>query len=215
MYEDYDESELKPLQRWKKYKEEGGFYEYQQWLEENGYIKLEEWEAVHDFEFRYEVSNTGKVRNVETGRILKQSPDGKGYLTVTLSRGGYGFQKRVNILVAEAFLGGPYPNLDVHHKDNNKTNNRADNLEWCTRKQNIEYAIRDGVMKPNGFGNKPIKVKCIENGKIYNSLNECYKDIRVSPSDIRRYLAGKVKTTCKGYTFERVEEGGSDGGKMD
>lgn len=206
MYDEFDDFEEKsPLDQWKEYRDEGGFYDYCQWLEENGYMKVEEWEAVYDFGSQYEVSNTGKVRNIDTRRILKQGTDSKGYKTVTLSRCGYGFQKRVNILVAEAFLGGPYPGLDVHHKDGDKTNNHADNLEWCTRKENIQYAIRDGLMKPNGFGNKPIKVKCNENGKIYNSINECSRDIGVCTSDISKYLAGKVKTTCKGYTFEKVE----------
>lgn len=204
--EEFDDFEEKsPLEQWKQHKKEGGFYDYGQWLEENGYIKVERWEAVHGFGFRYEVSNTGKVRNIETKRILKQSLDSKGYKTVTLSRGGYGFQKRVNILVAEAFLGGPYPDLDVYHKDGDKTNNNVDNLKWCTRKENIRHAIKDGLMKPNNFGKKTIKVKCIENGKTYNSLNDCSRDIGVATSDIGRYLSGKVKTTCKGYTFERVE----------
>lgn len=206
MYDEFDDFEEKsPLDQWKEYKEEGGFYDYCQWLEENGYMKVEEWDAVHDFGFRYEVSNTGKVRNVETNRILKQTPDSKGYMTVTLCRGGYGFRKRVNILVAQAFLGGPYPGLDVHHKDGDKTNNHADNLEWCTRKENIQYAIRDGLMKPNGFGNKPIKVKCVETGEVYDSIRECGKKLGVSQSTIVSYLKGKVKTTCKGYTFEKVE----------
>lgn len=206
MYYEFDDFEEKsPLDQWEEYKEEGGFYDYCQWLEENGYMKVEEWEAVYDFGSQYEVSNTGKVRNIDTRRILKQSTDSKGYKTVTLYRCGYGFQKRVNILVAEAFLGGPYPGLDVHHKDGDKTNNHADNLEWCTRKENIQYAIRDGLMKPNGFGNKSIKVKCVETGEVYDSIRECGKKLGVSQSTIVSYLKGKVKTTCKGYTFEKVE----------
>lgn len=205
-YDDFDEFEEKsPLEQWKEYKAEGGFYDYCQWLEENGYMKVEKWDAVYDFGFRYEVSNTGKVRNVETNRILKQTPDSKGYMTVTLCRGGYGFQKRVNILVAQAFLGGPYPNLDVYHKDNDKTNNRADNLEWCTRKENVRHAIEDGVMKPYGGGrSNRIKVRCKENGEVYESLNECAKSLGISQSMLSQYLRGKLRT-CGGYTFEKVE----------
>lgn len=215
MYDELDEFEEKsPLERWKKYKEEGGFYDYGQWLTENGYMKVEEWESIHDFGFRYEVSNTGKVRNVVTKRILKQTPDRKGYKTVTLYRGGYGFQKRVNILVAEAFLGGPYPGLDVHHKDNDKTNNNVDNLEWCTRRENVLHAIEDGVMKPYELGSKPIRVRCIENGEIYKSLNQCSKALGISQPMLSQYLKGELKT-CNGYTFEKVEEGGSDGREVD
>lgn len=215
MYDDYDESELKPLQRWKKYKEEGGFYDYQQWLEENGYIKLEEWAPVPEFDGYLEASNMGRIKNAWTGKVLKQQTNRKGYKTVTVNVLGKTFTREVHRWVASAFIKGNHTGMDVHHKDADKTNNKLSNLEYCTRKENIRHAIEDGIMKTNNFGNKSIKVKCIENGKIYNSLNECYKDIRVSPSDIRRYLAGKVKTNCKGYTFERVEEGGSDGGEMD
>jgi hypothetical protein len=168
-------------------------------------MKVEEWEAVHDFGSQYEVSNTGKVRNIDTRRILKQGTDSKGYKTVTLSRCGYGFQKRVNILVAEAFLGGPYPGLDVHHKDGDKTNNHADNLEWCTRKENVQYAIRDGLMKPYGGGrSNRIKVRCKENGEVYESLNECAKTLGISQSMLSQYLRGRLRT-CGGYTFEKVE----------
>ena len=78
-------------------------------------------------------------------------------------------------------------------------------MNTVLERKNIRHAIEDGAMKPNGFGNKSIKVKCNENGKIYNSINECSRDTGVYSSDIRRYLAGKVKTTCKGYTFEKVE----------
>lgn len=204
MYDDYDESELKPLQQWKKYKDEGGFYDYQQWLEENGYIKVEEWAPVPEFDGYLEASNIGRIKNAWTGKVLKQGTDTKGYKIITVNILGQTYTRSVHRLVASAFIEGDHTGMDVHHKDTNKTNNKLSNLEYCTRKENIRHAIEDGVMKPNGFGNKPIKVKCIENGKIYNSLNECYKDIRVSPSEIRRYLAGKVKTTCKSYTFEKV-----------
>ena len=215
MYEDYDESELKPLQRWKKYKEEGGFYDYQQWLEENGYIKLEEWAPVPEFDGYLEASNMGRIKNAWTGKVLKQGTNSKGYKTINVNILGQSYTRAVHRLVAAAFIEGDPTGLEVHHKDTNKENNRLSNLEYCTRKEHIERSIEDGIPNHHNFGRKRIKVKCNENGKIYNSLNECYKDIRVSPTEIRRYLAGKVKTNCKGYTFERVEEGGSDGGEMD
>ena len=214
MYEDYDESELKPLQRWNKYKEEGGFYDYQQWLEENGYIKVEEWAPIPEFDGMFEASDMGRIKNTWTGKVLKQGTNSKGYKTISINVLGQKYTREVHRLVAAAFIEGDHTGMDVHHKDANKTNNRLSNLEYCTRKKNIEYAIRDGVMKPNGFGNKPIKVRCIENGKIYNSLNECSRELNIDQSCISQYLKGNLKT-CKGYTFERAEEGDSDGGEMD
>lgn len=206
MYDEFDDFEEKsPLDQWKEYKEEGGFYDYCQWLEENGYMKVEEWAPIPEFEGYYEASNVGRIKNAWTGKVMKQGTDNKGYKTVCVNMLDQKYTRRVHRLVASAFIEGDHTGMDVHHKDNNKTNNRLSNLEYCTRKKNIRHAIEDGVMKPNNFGNKPIKVKCNENGKIYNSINECSRDTGVYSSDIRRYLAGKVKTTCKGYTFEKVE----------
>lgn len=205
-YDDFDEFEEKsPLEQWKEYKAEGGFYDYCQWLEENGYMKVEEWAPIPEFEGYFEASSVGRIKNAWTGKVLKQGTNKKGYKIVSLKVLDQKCTREVHRLVASAFIDGDHAGMDVHHKDGNKTNNRLSNLEYCTRKENIRHAIEDGVMKPNNFGNKPIKVKCNENGKIYNSINECSRDTGVYSSDIRRYLAGKVKTTCKGYTFEKVE----------
>ena len=51
----------------------------------------------------------------------------------------------VHRLVAEAFLGGPHPDLDVNHIDGDKTNNCIENLEWCTREENVRHAVRIGI----------------------------------------------------------------------
>ena len=216
MYDEFDAfSQKRPLEQWKKYKEEGGFYDYQQWLEENGYIKTEQWAPIPEFEGYYEASTAGRIKNAWTGRVLKQQTNQKGYKTVTVNVLGKTFTREVHRWVASAFIKGDHTGMDVHHKDTDKTNNKLSNLEYCTRKENVRHAIEDGIMKPNNFGNKSIKVKCNENGKIYNSIRECSRDIDVASTDIGRYLAGKVKSTCKGYTFEKVEEGGSDGRTMD
>ena len=202
-FDDFEEKS--PLEQWKQHKKEGGFYDYGQWLEENGYIKVEQWAPIPEFEGYLEASNMGRIKNAWTGKVLKQGINTKGYKTVTVNILGQSYTRTVHRLIASAFIEGDHTGMDVHHKDADKTNNRLSNLEYCTRKENVRHAIEDGVMKPNNFGRKPIKVKCIENGKTYTSIHECYKDIGVCPSEIRRYLAEKVKTTCKGYTFERVE----------
>lgn len=206
MYDEFEDLEEKsPLEQWKEYKEEGGFYDYCQWLQENGYIKVEKWAPIPEFEGYFEASNMGRIKNAWTGKVLKQGTNKKGYKTVCMYVLGEKYTREVHRLVADAFIEGDHKGMDVHHKDADKTNNRLSNLEYCTRKENIRHAIEDGVMKPNGFGNKSIKVKCNENGKIYNSINECSRDIGVHTTDIGRYLTGKVKTTCKGYTFQKVE----------
>ena len=197
--------EKEPLTLWREYKDNGGFYDYKQWLEENGYMEVEEWVPAYEFEFEYEVSNLGRVRNAWNGKILKQTTNRKGYKCVTLYIGGQKFSKRVHRLVAESFNAVIPEGMDVNHIDGDKSNNELSNLEFCTRKENVRHAIDNGLAKPNDFGKKRVKVRCIETGVLYKSINECSRDTRVDVAEIRRYLSGKVKTNCKGYTFEKVD----------
>ena len=119
----------------------------------------EEWRPVVGFEGAYEVSSLGRVRSIDRsllfpnkktgmmprklkGRIIKQQLDGrKLYLQVPLSNGK---SKRylVHRLVAEAFIENPLNLLEVNHKDENKANNAASNLEWCDHKYNNNYGTK-------------------------------------------------------------------------
>lgn len=92
--------------------------------------------------FDYEVSNTGQVRNVKTGRILKQQIERNGYCRVCLCKNGFRKLFLVHRLVAYAFIPNPNNLPEVNHKDECKTNNRLDNLEWCTGKYNVNYGTR-------------------------------------------------------------------------
>lgn len=99
---------------------------------------MEVWKPIKDFE-DYEVSDCGRVRNKD-GRTLKPYVNHKGYLKVGLFKSGKCHKKRVHRLVAEAFIENPHDYPQVNHKDENKKNNRVDNLEWCTNQQNQDYS---------------------------------------------------------------------------
>ena len=92
----------------------------------------------------YEVSNFGNVRNRETGRYLTPH-DNKpnGYLRVSL----HGTKHYVHRLVAHAFFDQDPSGLDINHIDGDRHNNFIGNLEWCTRKENIQHAIKSGLFK--------------------------------------------------------------------
>ena len=103
---------------------------------------MEEWKNVIGYEGLYEVSNMGNVRNVRRNKLLKLTKTYYGYIQVNLYKNGIRTGLRVHRLVAQAFLPNPDNLPEVNHLDEDKTNNRVDNLEWCDRKYNNNYGDR-------------------------------------------------------------------------
>ena len=109
------------------------------------------WCPIKGYESLYEVSDQGRVRSLKFGkeRILKQLRTPKGYLTVGLYKNGEDKRCYVHRLVAKTFIPNPDNLPEVNHKDENKTNNSVQNLEWCDQKYNINYGTRnDRCSKP-------------------------------------------------------------------
>lgn len=102
---------------------------------------MEEWKNVIGYEGLYEVSNFGNVRNVRRNTLLRFS-NNQGYLQVYLYKNGIRAGLKVHRLVAQAFIPNPYNLPQVNHRDENKTNNIAENLEWCDVAYNINYGHR-------------------------------------------------------------------------
>lgn len=106
------------------------------------------WKDVKGYEGIYKVSNYGRVLSVERknarGQTVKQrikatKPNNRGYIQICLTKGGQSEYKLLHRIVAEAFILNPQGLPQVNHKDENKNNNRADNLEWCTNLYNRHY----------------------------------------------------------------------------
>ena len=95
------------------------------------------WKSILGFE-DYTVSNLGRVMN-KHGRIMKQSNHKQGYKLIGLKKDKKLYCKQVHRLVALAFIPNPDNLPQVNHKDECKTNNCVDNLEWCDAKYNINY----------------------------------------------------------------------------
>lgn len=102
----------------------------------------------------YEASDLGRIRSwcwtinknrrhlADEPRIKAHHINGNGYCIVGL---GHRKSARVHVLIAEAFIGPKPHGMDVNHKDGNKQNNRADNLEYVTRSENLRHAFRLGL----------------------------------------------------------------------
>jgi hypothetical protein len=111
---------------------------------------------------------------------LRSFPTLRGYLSLTIYKNGERITRSVHRLVAEAFLGGPHPGFDVNHIDGDKTNNRIENLEWCTREENVQHAVRTGLRK--GPRRKPVRI--METGEEFDSVRACAKYLGVDVSCI-------------------------------
>ena len=104
----------------------------------------EAWKVVEEHP-RYEVSNMGRIRNIQTGKLLKPYDDGRGYLRVKLDKANC----RVHILVAVAFVHNDdfEHKTVVNHRHGKKHDNRASQLEWCTLSENTQHAWDTGLRK--------------------------------------------------------------------
>lgn len=86
----------------------------------------------------YEITRKGQVINKHTGKTLKPQPNDKGYGRVHIGRKFY----FVHRLVAELYVPNPDGKPQVNHINGDKTDNRADNLEWVTNKENRQHAVK-------------------------------------------------------------------------
>lgn len=131
----------------------------------------------------YQVSNLGNVRSLKFGKekILKPVKDGKKYLCVVLYKQGKHKMCKVHRLVAQAFIPNSQNLPQINHKDEDKTNNQVNNLEWCDCQYNIDYSQSKQVM-------------CIETGVVYPSTMEVKRQLGFSPGYISLACYGKRKT---------------------
>lgn len=151
--------------------------------------------SIKDYEDFYQVSNLGRVRSVDKvdslgrlirGKIKASTNNGNGYLVVNLKNNGKQKMVTIHRLVAEAFIPNPYNLPQINHKDENKLNNKVENLEWCDAKYNNSYGtahIRSAMAHIN-HPNMSKKVICVETGIIYPSIAEAERQLGVRSSNI-------------------------------
>ena len=126
---------------------------------------MEEWKDIAGYEGLYQVSSLGRVKSLSRRdrlnrviqeKILKPRSDKKGYLMVNLYKESKRKSYKVHRLVAQAFILNPENKPQVNHKDEDKTNNRVDNLEWATAKENVNYGTRNERVAKSHVNNKKL-----------------------------------------------------------
>lgn len=140
---------------------------------------MENWKEITWTNGLYYVSDMGNVRKIggkqfkPQGKNLHLCEINSGYLIAKMYVNGKHTQRTVHRLVAEAFL-GEQKGMDINHKNGNKKDNRLCNLEYCTRKENMQHCVRNGLRKDVK------KIVAIKDGKV------------IERADFSRELAEKM-----------------------
>lgn len=163
------------------------------------------WREIDGFH-DYRVSNTGKVKSIKHNKELILKPSlSNGYQVVPLYNNGIKSRFKVHRLVASAFVENPNPyEFDqINHKDENKLNNNADNLEWCNQKYNNNYGNHGKKISEAKINNKSRSktVLCVETGCVYPSTREVERQTGFDNTCISDCCRGKRKVAY-GYHWK-------------
>lgn len=182
---------------------------------------MEEWRDLVDWP-GYSASTEGRIRGPRTDSLkLVETKD--GYLKVTLCSGDKRQDKRVNRLIAETFIPNPKNYPVVMHRDNDRKNNRVNNLEWGTYSVNNQW-MHDCGRHPltltdsdreKAYAKRRVPIRAIDIGRgessIFISQHEAARQLGVSQQHIWGVLNGYRRSTG-GYRFEYIENGGEADG---
>ena len=189
---------------------------------------FEEWRDIKDYEGFYQVSNFGRVKSLDRyierngkpallkGKIIKQAYTGRGrdYLFVGLSKNGKVKLVNVHRLVAEAFIPNPDNLPQVNHKDENKSNNCVDNLEWCSALYNLTYNDRHikAGLKERGKKSKFRKKVKVLRDNVWIATFFTPKDagdyVGVTETSVRQNIYGRSHIVKGHYAFQYLDGSG-------
>ena len=159
------------------------------------------WRDIKGYEKMYQVSNLGNVRRLvgfrcRNERIIKPLNKPNGYLKVQLHYNGRTRDVYIHRLVAEAFIPNPNNYTEVNHIDEDKTNNRFSNLEWCDRQYNAEYSLAKTVNQYSKYG---VFIKQ------WKSIVDVSRELSIKASSICQCCRGKYKS-AGGYKWYYADD---------
>lgn len=184
------------------------------------------WLPIPNFDGLYEASSLGNVRAPEKRiigrlgipytrpaqqiRVVISQSNGYGY--VRLSKNGKSKNYRVHRIVADLFVENPNGYNVVNHKDENKANNRADNLEWCTHDYNVHYGT--GISRTRAWmmenRAKPIQQYSKSGDFIreFPSVMDASKELNIEHINIIKCAKGSMDMAHNGKRYSRKTAGG-------
>jgi hypothetical protein len=185
---------------------------------------VEEWKWIQGYENLYKISSLGRITRLD-GEIRKPESKTNQYPTVVLTKNGKNKTFRIHRLVAQAFIPNPESKPEVNHKDMNKNNNAAENLEWVTPGENIAHAIKNNpemikaMNRYNRFERPKLVIQlsldgefiaCYVNATIAaKATGVCSRNItQVASKD--EYRPGLTRKQAGGFLWQYLEEGGTN-----
>jgi len=177
------------------------------------------WKDIKGYEGRYQVSNMGRVKSLERvtirkdgsklpvkERILKPCTKPNGYLQVVLcASSGKRETPKIHRLVCEAFHENPKNKPCVNHIDENKANNVASNLEWCTYEENLNHGTHNA--RSAKARSKPVGQYTLEGElvKVWQSTMEVERELGFLNGNISAAARGEYKAAY-GYVWKYIDE---------
>lgn len=165
----------------------------------------ETWKPIQGFENAYLVSNFGNIFSLRRNKVLRVRKSTRGYGQVNLSSRGRMTTHRVHRLVATHFIPNPLSLPEINHINENKLDNRVENLEWCDRSHNVNYGDRTSKQK------RKVSIPVVQFSPsgtliaVFPSCIQAARELKISSSGISECCRGKRKT-LGGYVWKYERE---------